>query len=62
MQEVVFEIGSQSISAITNSSGFVMIQVSLPQEKGKHYRIFASFSGDEDYLPSCDSQSFEILK
>lgn len=60
-KKIVFEIGEQSISAITNENGIATISLTLNQIPGKYYFIDTTFSGDEDYLPSFDSNSFEIL-
>jgi hypothetical protein len=47
-KEVMFMIGDQSVTTVTDSNGIAMASISLPQNDGKYYRVFASFSGDED--------------
>jgi len=59
---IIFESGDQSVSAITDENGITTSTLTLDQIPGKYYFIDTTFPGDEDYLPSNDSKSFEILK
>ena len=56
---VIFEIGSQSASAITDSNGIAIISLTLDQAPGEYF-VHATSAGDEDYLPSSDSESVDI--
>ena len=58
---IVFEIGEQSVSAITNENGIATISSTLNQIPGEYYFIDTTFPGDEDYLPSFESKPFEII-
>jgi hypothetical protein len=61
-KEVVFEIGDQSVRIITDPNGIAAIPLQLLNNAGNYDGVLVSFSGDEDFLPSADSKSFEILK
>jgi len=61
-KSVIFKIGEQSVSAVTNSSGIASASLILNQIPSKDYLVEASFVGDEDFLPFSDSKDFEILK
>ena len=56
---VAFALGTQSISATTNSSGVASATVKLTQHKGD-YTVSATFAGDSKYVASADSRSFNI--
>jgi hypothetical protein len=56
---IVFEIGSQSVSAITDSNGIAIASLTLDQAPGEYF-VYATSAGDEDYLPSSDSESVDI--
>ena len=57
---VIFQIGEQSISAITNENGVASTMLTLNQIPGQYYLVEADFVGDEDYLPAFDSKDFVI--
>jgi len=56
-----FVLGNQTASAITDENGMASTTMDLCQTPGK-YALEAEFIGEDDYLPSSDSQPFEILK
>jgi hypothetical protein len=57
---VSFDIGYQSVSALTGSNGVATVNLSLNQEYGTLYSVDVDFAGDEYYLPSSTSQPFAI--
>jgi PKD domain len=56
---VSFVLGTQSISATTNSSGVAAATIKLDQKKGD-YTVSATFAGDTKYVASADSRTFTI--
>ena len=56
---VVFTLGSQTISATTNSSGIASATIKLNQKQGS-YTVAATFAGDVKYGGSNGSQTFTI--
>jgi hypothetical protein len=56
---VLFTLGSQSISATTNSSGVASATLKLNQKHGT-YTVSATFAGDTKYIASSNSQTFTI--
>ena len=61
-KSVVFEVGGQFITAVTDENGIANAILVLTQPPGKYYLIDATFSGDQEYLPSNDYRYFEILE
>jgi hypothetical protein len=59
---VNFTIGSQSVSAVTNASGVANATLILTQDPAPSYTVSASFSEDDVYLGSSDSDAFDILQ
>ena len=58
---IVFTIGSQTATATTNAAGVAQTTMALNQSAGS-YTVETVFAGDAYYLPSNDSDAFEILK
>ncbi|MFX1315255.1 MAG: PKD domain-containing protein [Promethearchaeota archaeon] len=58
---IVFTIGEQTVSAVTDSFGVASTTLILDQPGGL-YIVSASFAGDEMYLPDSDSHDFTIEK
>ena len=58
---IVFTIGSQTATATTNAAGVAQTTMALNQSAGS-YTVETAFAGDAYYLPSNDSDTFEILK
>jgi hypothetical protein len=56
---VAFVLGSQSISATTDSSGVATATIKLNQKHGA-YTVSATFGGDVKYVGSADSRTFTI--
>jgi hypothetical protein len=56
---VTFTLGTQSISATTDSSGVAVATIKLNQKHGT-YTVSASYGGDGKYIASSDSRSFVI--
>jgi len=56
-----FILGEQIISAITDENGIASTTMELWQIPAE-YTLEVKFIGEDDYLPSSDSQPFEILK
>lgn len=56
---VSFTLGTQSISATTDSSGVASASIRLNQ-KHATYTVSAAFAGDAKYVSSSDSRSFNI--
>ena len=56
-RQILFTIGSQSISAATSSAGVATATLKLTQKKGT-YTVSAGFAGDAKYLTSTNSQAF----
>lgn len=61
-KNIVFEIGDQSASTITNNNGVTTTSLTLNQIPGNYYFVDTTFAGDEGYLPSSDSKAFEVQK
>ena len=61
-KNIGFEIGEQSVSAVTDASGMASASLMLNQLPGKYYSVDASFAGDENYLPVFETKDFEISK
>jgi VCBS repeat-containing protein len=59
---VGFVIGSQNTSASTSGSGIASANLILTQDPAPVYTIASSFAGDSIYLPSSDSDGFDILQ
>ncbi|MEW5761469.1 MAG: Ig-like domain repeat protein, partial [Candidatus Thermoplasmatota archaeon] len=60
-KNITFRIGSQSIIAKTNKTGFASAELILKQPSGT-YAVRAEFEGDEYYLSSFDEKIFIIHK
>ncbi len=60
-KSIIFTVGSQSATSVTNSQGIAVASIVLDQPAGE-YTVSATFSDDGDYLGSSDSQLFTILK
>jgi hypothetical protein len=58
-REIVFQLGMQTLIEVTDIKGIVIVPSTVKQKAGKYYRLTASFSGDEDYLPVNNHNSFE---
>ncbi len=58
---IVFTVGTQSVSAMTDSDGIAVTTLVLDQPAGI-YDVTASFEGDEDYLASSVTQEFALAK
>ncbi len=58
---VHFNFGDKSVIAITDSHGIATVPSIIGQIVGGQYMIYASFSGDEDYLPSEVSNATIVL-
>jgi hypothetical protein len=58
-REVTFTIGTQSVSAYTNSRGFAYATLLVTQTPGD-YRVVTSFAGDAVYRPATDNDPFRI--
>jgi PKD repeat protein len=58
---ISFKIGTQSASALTNEDGIAETSLILDQIPGS-YAVETYFEGDDYYLPSQDSDPFELLK
>lgn len=56
---ISFKIGTQSKSAVTNSSGVATTSITLTQAAGSH-NVSASFSGNATYMSSSDQKPFVI--
>ncbi len=56
---VQFTLGTQTISATTNSSGVAGATIKLNQKHG-NYTVSASYGGDGKYIASSDSRAFVI--
>ena len=56
-----FVLGEQIISAITDENGIATTTMELWQIPAE-YTLEVKFIGEDDYLPSSDSQPFEVLK
>ncbi|MBI4708837.1 MAG: Ig-like domain-containing protein, partial [Candidatus Portnoybacteria bacterium] len=61
-KSIVFKIGEQTVSALTDSDGIANASLVLNQIPGQYYLVETGFSGDENYLPAADIKDFEILK
>jgi len=55
-------IGAQNASVSTNGSGTASADFILTQEPNLNYTVDSSFAGDALYLPSSDSDVFDILQ
>jgi len=60
-KSIDFSIGTQSTSEPTDSSGIAAGTIVLSQSAG-NYTVDSSFAGDATYLPSADSDPFEVTK
>lgn len=58
-QKIVFEIGTQSTTAITGIDGVATASLNLNQGSGSYY-VDVTYAGSEDYLPAVASETFEI--
>ena len=58
---IVFTVGTQTISAMTNSEGNASGIIVLNQPAGI-YEVSASFDGDDEYLAASDSSQFLLSK
>ncbi len=58
---VFFTVGTQSTSAVTNSTGFSSSSLILSQTAG-NYQVTAYFAGDTNFQPASMSVPFTILK
>lgn len=58
---ITWTIGTQTVSTITDTSGYAEAEVILTQLPGP-YSVEASFNGDDYYFPASGSVSFEIQK
>jgi len=56
---VVFTLGAQTISAMTNGSGVASVPLKLNQKHGS-YTVSAAFAGDSKYVGSSTSQTFTL--
>jgi hypothetical protein len=56
---VLFTLGAQSISAITDGSGVATATIKLNQKKGD-YTVSAAFAGDTMYTASSNARPFKI--
>ncbi|MFX1365501.1 MAG: PKD domain-containing protein [Promethearchaeota archaeon] len=59
---IIFTIGSQTVSVVTDSSGVASIELILLQPAGDFYTVTAVFEGDGMYLADSDSAGFTIEK
>ncbi len=59
---VGFVIGTQSTSAVTNGLGSATTNLILTQNPNVAYLVNSTFAGDSDYLPSSDSDAFDITQ
>lgn len=59
-KDIVFQIGEQIISAITDSNGIASASLTLTQISGNYYSIETSFAGDLNYLPAQTQADFVI--
>lgn len=60
-QQVVFELGTQTASATTDAYGVAATTIVVDQPSGTA-TLAARFPGDATYLPSTDSDTFDITK
>lgn len=58
-KKIIWELGSLSRSASTNSSGEAQTDLKLSLSPGS-YNLITKFEGDALYLPSSDNDSFEV--
>jgi hypothetical protein len=58
---ITFTIGSQSITAVTDSLGLATASIVLDQQ-AEMYTVSATFTGDMEYLACSDSQAFAITR
>jgi hypothetical protein len=58
---IVFTVGTQTVGAITDSSGIASYILILDQQPGV-YTLLASFAGDDDYSDSSTTCEFVIAK
>ncbi|MFX1483357.1 MAG: Ig-like domain-containing protein [Promethearchaeota archaeon] len=58
---IVFALGSQTATAVTNQDGVASYVLILDQEGG-FYTLSASFGGDDDYLGSTNELEFFLAK
>jgi PKD repeat protein len=58
-RQVVFTLGTQTVSATTNASGVASASLRLNQKHGS-YTVAASFAGDSKYGASSGSQGFTL--
>jgi outer membrane protein assembly factor BamB/predicted AlkP superfamily pyrophosphatase or phosphodiesterase len=60
-RSVTFSIGVQATSTSTDFEGYAAAELTMLQ-KPAVYTLYASFEGDEYYLPSSTAVPFEVLK
>ncbi len=58
---ITFTIGSQSVTAVTNSSGRASSTLVINQTPG-NYRVITTFAGDDTYRSSSDNDGFTIFR
>ncbi len=58
---IVFTVGTQSLSAVTDADGIATSMLVLDQPAGV-YEVSATFEGDDDYLASSTSSEFLLSK
>ncbi len=59
---VGFAIGTQNASDTTDASGMAAADLILTQNPNVNYTVDSNFAGDALYLPSSDSDAFDILQ
>ncbi|RXP52397.1 T9SS C-terminal target domain-containing protein, partial [Lutibacter sp. HS1-25] len=57
---IIFTIGTQSISAVTNANGVAATSLILTQNPANIYTVNAEFLEDASYLASTDEKDFDI--
>ncbi|RXK83325.1 autotransporter-associated beta strand repeat-containing protein [Filimonas effusa] len=60
-KSVRFSLGSQLISAVTNTAGKAMANLLVTQHPALDYMLTSSFNGDSLFLPAIDSIPYLIL-
>ena len=58
---ITFTIGSQSVTATTNSSGIASATLLITQAPG-NYRVITTFDGDATYRSSSDNDAFTVAR
>jgi hypothetical protein len=59
---IVFTIGIQSVSGVSNASGIASNSLVLTQNPLPTYTVNSNFAGDAIYLPGSDSDPFDITQ